>query len=190
MTDLASLSDERIVALTLWGEIRGGSLAQQINVANVIANRVRADIHGDGKPDWWGEGWRGVCLAKYQFSCWNEGGEQSQRAKMLAVPETDRAYLTCLGVARNVMRGALADTTGGSTHYFANGTPVPSWANAFPKTTNDGLHTFYRDPSAKFPEDRLQAARVPDVAPSAPTPAPNPWLALWNFIVSLFRRKS
>ena len=42
--------------------------------------------------------------------------------------------------------------------------------------------------------ERMQFLNGSDVSPAAPpappVPAPNPWLALWNFIMSFFRRKS
>ncbi|VVO24210.1 hypothetical protein PS723_04459 [Pseudomonas fluorescens] len=57
-----------ILARTLWGEARGEGLAGQIAVAWTIRNRVN-----DGKAkSWWGEGYAGVCLKAWQFSCWNK----------------------------------------------------------------------------------------------------------------------
>jgi spore germination cell wall hydrolase CwlJ-like protein len=64
----ASEKDRDILARTLWGEARGEGLAGQIAVAWTIRNRVN-----DGKAkSWWGEGYAGVCLKPYQFSCWNK----------------------------------------------------------------------------------------------------------------------
>lgn len=70
-----------ILARTLWGEACGEDLAEQIAVAWTIRNRVEMDLHKDRKPDWWGEGCAGVCLAKKQFSCWNTNGPR------LSVPQ-------------------------------------------------------------------------------------------------------
>jgi len=64
--------DRDILARTLWGEMRGEGVAGQIAVAWSIRNRVEMDLHNDGKPDWWGEGYAGVCRKPYQFSCWNK----------------------------------------------------------------------------------------------------------------------
>lgn len=171
MTDLSTFPDEKIVALTLWGEIRGGSSAQKLNVANVIRNRVRATLRrpGDNRPDWWGEGWRGVCLARSQFSCWFD----AQRDRMLALPETDRGYQACLGIARRVMAGRDPDPTNGATHYHTVARPEgvtmwpPNWGDVLQhETLRDGLHIFYRDPKARYPEDAVAAA-------AAATPATN-----------------
>ena len=43
--------------------------------------------------------------------------------------------------------------------------------------------------------ERMQFLNGSDVSrpatpPAPPTPAPNPWVALWNFIMAIFRRKS
>lgn len=163
MVDIAAFPDEKIVALTLWGEIRGGSSAQKLNVANVIRNRVRAQLRSDGRPDWWGEGWRDVCLARAQFSCWFD----AQRDRMLALPETDRQYQACLGIARRVMAGRDPDPTNGATHYHTVVRPEgvtrwpPNWGDVLQhETLRDGLHIFYRDPRARYPEDAVAAVRA------------------------------
>ena len=63
-----SEKDRDILARTLFGEARGEGLVGQIAVAWTIRNRVE-----DGKAkSWWGEGYAGVCLKPYQFSCWNQ----------------------------------------------------------------------------------------------------------------------
>lgn len=169
MTDISSFPDEKVVALTLWGEIRGGSTAQKVNVANVIRNRVRAQLRSDGRPDWWGEGWRGVCLANRQFSCWFD----AQRDRMMALPETDRQYQACLGIARRVMAGRDSDPTNGATHYHTIARPEgvttwpPAWGDVLRhETIRDGAHVFYRDPRARYPEDAIAAA-------AAATPSSN-----------------
>lgn len=169
MVAISDLPEDRIVALTLWGEIRGGSTAQKLNVGNVIRNRVRAQLRSDGRPDWWGEGWRGVCLQRGQFSCWWD----RQRDVMLHLPESDRQYQACLSIARRVMAGAEPDPTGGATHYHTLARPdgvrgwPPAWGEILQhQTVTDGLHVFYRDPRARYPEDAIAAAR-------AATPANN-----------------
>lgn len=60
--------DRDILARTLWCEALGEGLAEQIAVRWKICNRVN-----DGKAkSWWGEGYAGVCLKAWQFSCWNK----------------------------------------------------------------------------------------------------------------------
>ncbi len=64
--------DIDVLARTIWGEARGEGIAGQIAVGWCIRNRVEMDLHNDGRPDWWGEGYEGVCRAPWQFSCWNK----------------------------------------------------------------------------------------------------------------------
>lgn len=141
---------ERIVTATLWGEIRSGTDEQVLNVAHVIRNRVRARLRADGKDDWWGEGYNGVCLARSQFSCWWD----RQQERLLTVDETDTQYVRLLALARQVMNWRGPDPTHGSTHYHTVASPVPAWGEILNhQTLNDGLHIFYRDPTARLPED-------------------------------------
>ena len=67
-----SEQDVDVLARTIWGEARGEGFAGQVAVGWAIRNRVEADLGNDGKPDWWGEGYVGVCKAPWQFSCWNK----------------------------------------------------------------------------------------------------------------------
>lgn len=141
---------ERIVAATLWGEIRNGNDEQVMNVAHVIRNRVRARLRADGKDDWWGEGYNGVCLARAQFSCWWD----TQQERLLVVDETDTAYARMLVLARQIMNWRGADPTNGSTHYHTVTLTPPNWGEILNhKTLDDGKHIFYRDPTARLPED-------------------------------------
>jgi hypothetical protein len=59
---LDRLTDVQILALTLFGEARSEPIEGIVGVGCVIRNRVTAGL------DWWGEGYRGVCLAPYEFS--------------------------------------------------------------------------------------------------------------------------
>ncbi len=83
----ARLDHEQAVVCTLYGESRSEPLDGQLAVASVIRNRVRADLGHDGKPDWWGEGFRQVCLQRKQFTCWNEDGSANS-AKTHALAES------------------------------------------------------------------------------------------------------
>lgn len=64
--------DIDVLARTIWAEARGEGMAGQVAVGWAIRNRVDADLGHDGKADWWGEGYVGVCKAPWQFSCWNK----------------------------------------------------------------------------------------------------------------------
>ena len=161
---------EKVVAHTLYGEIRGHTRAQVLNVAMVIRNRVRGQINADAtKPDWWGEGWTGVSLARAQFSCWWD----AQQEKLLSDLSTDQEYLRLLSIAREVIAWRDPDPTQSATHYH---TPAvsPNWGAILDhKTIEDGAHIFYRDPAVRFPEDLVAA-----VHNSTPNSAPGPWAVI------------
>lgn len=131
--------DRDILARTLWGEARGETLAGMVAVAWTIRNRV-----SDGKAkSWWGEGYAGVCLKPYQFSCWNKNDPNFpflSGAKSIPVAEMAKAVM----VATAVMDGAYPDPTGGATHYYATTMPkAPDWAAKAKQTLKLGHHIFF-----------------------------------------------
>lgn len=129
-----------ILARTLWGEARGESVRGKEAVAAVVLNRVRrAQKRG---RYWWGNDVEQVCLRKYQFSCWNPG--DPNRAKLLAVTPENRAFQSCLRIARRAVHGGLDDPTGGATHYHARHVNPP-WARSRAAKAEIGRHLFYTD---------------------------------------------
>ena len=139
MTDAEK--DRDVLARTLWGEARGETLAGMVAVAWTIRNRVN-----DGKAkSWWGEGYAGVCLKPYQFSCWNKKDPNFpflRGAKPIPVAEMAMAVM----VATAVMDGAFPDPTGGATHYHATTMPKPpAWAAKAKQTLKLGHHLFFKD---------------------------------------------
>ncbi len=144
-----SLDPVMVLARTLYGEARGEDRRGREMVANVIMNRVNIDLHGDGKPDWWGEGVVAVCLAPWQFSCWLPN--DPNRAKLMAVTEANLIFRECVRIARLAVTGNLPDATNGATHYLniplvkkTTGT-LPAWAaDASKSTAAHGGHTFFR----------------------------------------------
>ena len=146
---VAPLSDQDILALTLFGEARGEPIEGQIAVAQVIRNRVRIDIGNDGKPDWWGEGYRGVCLAPKQFSCWNDG-DPTQKAIIDKVGvlrvslDPGQPMRQLHWIAHGIIDGDVFGTLHGATHYHAESI-APSWAKSMIVVARKGHHIFYRE---------------------------------------------
>lgn len=133
--------DRDILARTLWGEARGETLAGQIAVAWTIRNRVN-----DGKDkSWWGEGYAGVCLAKYQFSCWNANDPNFpflSGTKQIPFRELAQARIA----ADQVIDGKVPDPTGGATHYHATAMKkAPAWASKAKQTVVIGGHVFFKN---------------------------------------------
>ncbi len=130
-----------VLARTIWGEARGEALAGKRAVAAVILNRVRRARDHGGRY-WWGATIAEVCRRPWQFSCWNDA--DPNRAKLEAVGPDNRAFRQCLRVAEEAVAGALADATGGATHYHAAGVSPP-WARGRAPSAEIGRHLFYND---------------------------------------------
>lgn len=149
----AQLGHRDALICTLYGEAAGESLAGQIAVGCAIRNRVHADLHNDGKPDWWGEGYRDVCLAKWQFSCWWEDAPNTDRVYALAqaliqgTPLTSRALVDQLAwVADGLMDERVRDQVDGSTHYVTAAllkAAPPKWAIGRAPRVTVGHHVFF-----------------------------------------------
>lgn len=137
--------DHNILARTLWGEARGEGIAGMIAVGWTIRNRVEMDLHNDGKPDWWGEGYAGVCLAPYQFSCWNRS-DPNYPFLIGNQPIPAAQFALARQAASLVIAGDQPDPTGGATHYYASTLPkAPAWAAQARQTLRLGHHLFFRE---------------------------------------------
>lgn len=137
--------DRDILARTLWGEARGEGLTGQIAVAWSIRNRMEMDLHGDDKPDWWGEGYAGVCQEAYQFSCWNKNDPNfPYMSGVKSIPPTQ--FAQACEAAAIVIDGRQPDPTSGATHYYSTSMPkAPKWATNARQTLRLGRHIFFRD---------------------------------------------
>lgn len=152
MIDTAFLSDIQVLACTLYGEARSEPTEGILAVACVIRNRVKTDIGSDGKPDWWGEGYRGVCLAPKQFSCWSPEGGEGNHAKLSKLVEalkhkaaTDDRFKECAWIATGVVNEWGRDITNGADHYHVAGmTQRPAWAKNISPIKQVAKHVFYR----------------------------------------------
>lgn len=136
-----SEKDRDVLARTIWGEARGESTAGKVAVAWTIRNRVF-----DGKEkSWWGEGYTGVCQAKYQFSCWNSNDPNYpflSGARQIPL----RELAQCRVVADQVIDGKVPDPTGGATHYYAIAMKkAPAWSAKAKQTLKLGGHVFFKD---------------------------------------------
>ncbi|WP_268797501.1 cell wall hydrolase [Pseudomonas huanghezhanensis] len=137
--------DRDVLARTLWGEARGEGLAGMVAVAWSIRNRVDIDLHTDGKPDWWGEGYIGVCQKPWQFSCWNRNDPNFPfLSGAKAIPKAE--FAMCQLAAQQVIDGVKPDSTGGATHYYATTMPKPpKWVVGAKQTLRLGHHIFFKD---------------------------------------------
>jgi len=125
--------DIKIMAKTMWGEARGESEEGKIGVAWVIRNRAE-------NPCWWGKTVAGVCLKKWQFSCWNANDPNSDKIANLS----DDELAPFIDIAESVLDDSVSDPTGGATHYHTEAVD-PKWAVGREPTCTIGHHLFYKD---------------------------------------------
>lgn len=105
LRDFGHLSQTEIVALTLWAECRGESLAGKISVGTVIMNRVDHRL-------WDGDTYQDVCLWPKQFSCFNPSDIQRERLVDFAEDrdfsfENSRSLKECLRIATGLLTGTI-----------------------------------------------------------------------------------
>ena len=143
--------DLTLLAETIYGEARGerdgDRLLPLIAVGHVVLNRVRADLFGDGRPDWWGEGIAEVCLKPGQFSCHFD----HNRAAIDAAGLANRRYREAFAVACLITAGTpgaepsgFDDPTAGSTHYCRTDAR-PYWRVGREPAVIIGHHAFFND---------------------------------------------
>lgn len=131
-----------IVAATIWAEARGEGVRGMAAVASVIGNRRRHT------PPRYGAGWVGVCLRRWQFSCWNVYDDGRRDANLDAIirgPEGARWH-QAQALADLVMDDLLRDETGGATHYHTLSV-APYWKDS-PQMRfcrQIGAHLFYHE---------------------------------------------
>lgn len=125
-----------ILARTLWGEARSEGEAGMRAVAAVIINRRARDGIERIRSV------REICLAAYQFSCWNVG--DPNRIKVLTVDESDAAFRLALTIAAEALSGTMVDPTSGATHYHAAHIR-PYWSRDRLPSARIGRHVFYNN---------------------------------------------
>jgi spore germination cell wall hydrolase CwlJ-like protein len=131
-----SEDDVDTMARTLWGEARGEDYEGRVAVAWVIKNRaLKSPAYN------WPSSVKGVCLQKWQFSCWNP--TDPNRAKMVNLTEIDSMFKECLRIAASVLNGDIDDPTKESDHYHASSISAPTWAQGKKPTTTIGNHRFF-----------------------------------------------
>jgi len=137
--------DIKVLAMTLWAEARGEGKDGMIAVAWAIRNRVEMDLGNDNKPDWWGEGYVGVCKAPWQFSCWNKN-DPNYKYLSGQVKIPDLQYYIAKECAMLVIDGSVPDPTGKATHYYSiSMIAPPKWAKHGTYSCRIGRHIFFRD---------------------------------------------
>jgi spore germination cell wall hydrolase CwlJ-like protein len=138
----AALSDEKLLALCIYGEARGERISGKCAVGSVILNRAR--IGG-----WYGKGIKGVILKPFQFSCFLPNDPNAPILREIALNwdayyAKDKALRMCHTIAKGLLdeNGSLLRPD--ITHYKTNSCKA-AWADRMDKVCTIGNHSFYRD---------------------------------------------
>lgn len=132
---LESLTDQKLLALVLYGEARGEPPIGKLAVAHVILNRARLG-------GWYGANVREVILRPYQFSCFNLNDPNF--SKLISQAERNEFDASCFTVASLALEGVTVDPTGGATHYHTLAID-PKWNDKMQFLKRINRHVFYRE---------------------------------------------
>ncbi len=119
----------------LYFEARGESVKGQFAVAEVILNRVGSALYPNTVCDVVNQGTGKLYQCQFTFTC--DGAAETVHEP--------RAWTRAGKIARLMLDGAPRTLTAGATHYHTNAVS-PSWAQKFARTTQIGVHLFYRHP--------------------------------------------
>jgi N-acetylmuramoyl-L-alanine amidase len=122
-----------IGARTIWGEARSEGPDGMRAVAHVLLNRCNT-----GR---WGATLAAVCLAPWQFSCWN--ANDPNRPQLLALRDDDQTLQLCMDALDDALEPGAADPTHGATHYVRDDWPTPDWAKGLQPSAHIGHHLFF-----------------------------------------------
>lgn len=132
-----TLNDLIVGAKTVYGEARGESAEGRVAVACVIRNRFKRKWRRAGSV-------AEVCLAPWQFSCWNRDDPNSR----ILVEETfdclGTDFYGCLDSMRYVLIHDGFDPTNGATHYHHRSIR-PNWSVGKEPCYKVGNHWFYNN---------------------------------------------
>ncbi|MBP5160591.1 MAG: cell wall hydrolase [Alphaproteobacteria bacterium] len=130
------MTQQEIMALTLYGEVGQDSLSVQEALACLIMNRVKyAHTHNQA---WWGKTPEQVCLCPFQFSCWQRQDQWFPDA------QKERIYQTCLRIASRALKGFIPDATHGATLYHDKNQDA-AWALRLASVAQVGRFLFYKE---------------------------------------------
>jgi N-acetylmuramoyl-L-alanine amidase len=150
----AALNDLQTLTLTLYGEARGEPVEGIVAIGCLIRNRTL-------EPKRFGFGYKGVCLKRSQFSCWQASGGKDNYDHLMAVAATvlelgdggdvahARQYFQCQFIAQMIYQDLVLESViGASRHYYSPTAMVPKgrepvWAKGKKPKAAIGHHLFF-----------------------------------------------
>lgn len=149
--DFSKDSDNVLLARMLFGEARGCSKNEKIEIAYTVINRIN-----DGKK-WNEETLREVILKPWQYSCFNKNDVNYKKVKDPLSDDVGegyseynrKAFEECLEVVDGVLANKYPKLNKGQTHFFNPKAANPYWAfsDKMEKIGKIGNseHVFYRE---------------------------------------------
>ena len=135
--------DTLTLARTIFGEARGEPDDGKEAVANVVVNRLKSGRFPRKASD--PKTIAGVCLERFQFSCWNADDPNASKIANLQTGSSP-VFDTCFAIAQRAVGGTLADRTDTATHYHADTISPPNWtAPPAIMTVKIGHHVFFKN---------------------------------------------
>lgn len=131
-----------ILARTLWAELPDGSPRAREALAALILNRARLAARSQAAALRWGRTVPTICRAPFQFRAWQPRRPEHLRALRPDLDDPD--WQACRRIASRALAGAIADPTGGATHYHREA-ELPEWAKGRSSTAEVAGLVFYRD---------------------------------------------
>ena len=148
------LSQEKCLAVMIYGEARGEKTAGQVAVAYTAVNRaVKTSICQ-------------VVLSPKQYSIFNNNPALRMAAMSENIEPAQKntidqlSWLNALSVAKIVSTKSVPDPTNGSTHYIADkimkvkGYRYPRWTKEFKQTVVIDNHRFFKESDRKKSVDK------------------------------------
>jgi N-acetylmuramoyl-L-alanine amidase len=134
-----ALSDQQILALTIYGEARGESTQGRCAVGSVILERVK-------RGGWFGKTIPTVCLLPFQFSCYLPNDPNYKKLYAIASDwdyfvGIDNALKECSDIAGALINGRIQPNII-ATHYKTLNCAA-SWAGQMRKVGVIGHHEFF-----------------------------------------------
>ncbi len=126
-----------LLAGLVWGEARGESSEGKRAVAWVVRNRVN-----NPDPKRFGDGWHGVILKPFQFSCFLANDANSRKILNPVEYSSATIWAECYAAAACVYFAAVPDPTAKADHYHTAGVS-PAWSRGRTPTVVIGAHRFF-----------------------------------------------
>lgn len=143
-----NLPADQLLAITAYGEAGQEGGEGMMAVLNVIRNRTFfTEFYDSEVYEATGSPYHAVVLKPYQFSIFNLDNPVRPTIERIARNfdeelSRNRNLQIAYNLAQMLVRGGLADNTGGATHYHAYYIQ-PEWAYELQFTTQVGSHLFY-----------------------------------------------